>query len=736
MPLPDIGPYRTALQHAVASYASAITPVDAPLPDRAHVFNLRSDATSTGLTLAGLMRHLTGHWACSLNIHAGKKVPIQIPSVGIMQCDVATGTQAHITFDLRDGAPISTIVFQPPVYVHNPVPGVVGKLVNPWIGYQLETIDMGADNSIWVDGRVDTAMHRLCCRMRRRVKAPPSEARPESHSMVGLWLATGATFLRAIPVQAFKVAERALNMSLEEQQQGDFFSLLESIKPLIGKGHLQGDANVHADRPIVIHNDIADVLLGAGEFAHSIRATVRPHQGGISLRLKPSTQIVSDSARMGISGQLLLDGRCVQGRQVALSLDRLKFDALFNNGTPAAMLLPLRVDTSHQQPAQAVASAAFDFTYPSAPGGSGADAHGALNFCLAANVADHDRHLQSHGIAVHLRKSAMQLTVKGKFERQPAPNPATHVDLTLAVGKLDVLGQVHAPQPSSGINIDAPLHVEAHSRERRAIRIDLGYHDPAPGNVFGATLAFDLPVSLPAPAVLAVKSSQGSLGLRSADLWLRGDLRAGSHVRRHGLDVDGHVHVELKDIAGQLTLHQQEMVTVQLRETATLTLLGRTTPGVAYGSSRGYVLAPPEARVYATIVRATGSANLQVQGEGAFSVPACLPQQSTIHLGLPGGGLRLGNTQARLASDDLRFAWNHAGYSVTSNVGITFSSLLDGHYGAALSVTPHTTSFVPLTDVLPSDADSDESIYDSAQEDFDGSESDSNPEDTGADELT
>jgi hypothetical protein len=756
MPLADLHTCRTALQRSIATYAVAMLPKDAPLPRRRHELNFRTDAAAAP-TLADAMAHVTGAFRAVMAVKQASAAQVHIPYTGDFICDVAAQTRVSVDVTLRGGLPSGRVRFNHPVYVRNPVPGALGSVVNWFVGYRLQSLELGADNSIWVEGRVDGLHHLLGFHYRRCVKAGTQNALPADHSLVGIWLATGLTVLRAIPAQACRLAERRLHLSLRENEQTDFVGLLDSLAPMLGEGTLHGEGNVHAGHPVVLRFDVADVLLPAQNFPATVQASVRPQARGMAVTFAPQTRLDAPSVRLGVEGTLLFGqsqgAGCVRGRDLRLGVQALRLDAFFNNGTPSAMLLPLHIDTD-QSPGMgqpAVATGSFDLlplpqdpTKPNEPTHT-CNLQGELQFRLPARLADSHRCVGSTLAQLQVDAASMQLLVEGHLRKsfsaaQTEAAPHLSAQMHVAVENLDVAGTLRtgeAPRLQWGCAAVAPFCMRTAPGQPPALDIQLSYDDavlPSLGNPFGATVAARLPMVVGPPGQVSVALEPGSLCLTHVALHSQAHLRLGAHVADAALELEGEASCQLQDLAGQLRMNPQPVADLQVQRPATFTLCGRnfSVPPCAnnlrpVSNHRGERLrvAPPQADAHLALHKAAQGSQWQLRGRGAFDIPVQLPHQSCLDVTLAGGRMALGQTHARLRSDDVRFELKDGLPQLRATVVTEASTLADLHYAATLQMSPTATVFEPCTaaagartkgsdDDALSDAD-----YASAQEDFD-----------------
>jgi hypothetical protein len=756
MPLADLHTCRTALQRSIATYAVALQPKDAPLPRRRHELNFRTDG-ATAPTLADAMAHLTGTFQANIAVKQARAAKVHIPYTGNFICDVAAQTRVSIDLTLRDGLPSGRVRFNHPVYVHNPVAGTVGNLVNWLIGFQLQSLELGADNSVWVEGRVESLHHLLGFHTRRCVKAGNRDAQPADYSLVGIWLATGLTVLRAIPAQACRLAERRLHLSLRENEQTDFVGLLDSLAPMLGEGTLRGEANIHAKHPSVLRFDVADVLLEAQDFPATLQATVSPQARTMAVTFAPQTRLNAPAVRLGMEGTLIFSQTaakgCVRGRNLRLSVEALRLDAFFNNGTPSAMLLPLHIDTE-QTPCMgqpAVAAGNFDLLPLLQDPAENAEVthtcnvQGEVHFCLPASLADSHRRVGSTHAQLEVDAVAMQLLVEGHLRKnssaaQTAAAPHLSAQMHVAVTDLNVTGTLRsgdAPRLLWGCEATAPFCMRTAPGKPAALDSRLSYDDavlPSLGNPLGITFALRVPMVVGPPGQVSVTLEPGSLCLTHLSLHTQADLRLGAHVADPSLELEGEASCQLQDLQGHLRVHPQPVSDLEVSHPTTFTLCGRnfSVPPCAnnlrpVSNHRGERLrvAPPQAEGHLALRKPAGSAQWLLRGRGSFDIPVQLPHQSCLDITLAGGRMALGQTHARLRSDNVRFELKDGLPQVLATVVTQASTLADLDYAATLQMSPTSTVFEPCSaaaevssdcadDTASSDAD-----YASAQENFD-----------------
>ena len=730
--------YRTALQQTVATYAAAVQPSAAPLPTDHSCINLRSDRKlgDVGIGLPAILQHVSGQWDCRQDLRPGRRYPIAVPSSSTVHCDVAAKAQVRMRMRLAGGKPSGTLLFTPPLHLRDPVPGMLGKIPNFFINYDLDKLILAENNAVTVEGHICFGRHRLRLPYRRQVVAP-TDAAAQNHSLVGIWLATSVAFLRAIPANTFKTAGKALHGSMAQSNQADYVDLLESVFPILGRGELRGRATVSAQRPVVVRTDVADVLFAAQTLQQSTFAHLDAHAGGIRINIARGSRIDAPATRIDLDGNILLDGRSVRGEQMQLAVKSLQGSVFFNNGTANAMLVPLHIDGASCADDVALAEGAFSF-------GESYDLRGKLQFCVPARLDDCARTVRTEAFSLQLGHLGMGVLLRGQLAHQAAASspavqgPSKQVSGTAAHTQLSVMCDLrdvdvrgrfvtHDAVSAWGCRGDAPLHIAARSDSRPPVAITMHYDDGpgiAAANTFGASLRFALPVRVPAPAVLSLHAAPGAIKLDSTELSTSGHIRMGRCTRSADVDVEGRASLQLGDVHGLLTVHRQALSGLTVEAPATLALCGRRAAAQRQPANLAQVrnhlgqpqaVLPPQARLHMRLRRLRGEASVGIEGGGSFRLPAQLPPHVALRMGLPGGNLRLGNTHALLRSDDVRFALKGGHCHLQATVCTDASTLADCHYLARVGLSERGTTLEP---VLASDDDDDDASYVTASEEL------------------
>ena len=743
--MPNVAAYRTSLQRSAATYASALQPRPAPLPETRHEINLRSDCPpqQQGITLAGLMQHLTCRWHCDLFVRHGKRFPIALPQRAALRVDVSAHTKARVDMNLqRGGAPWATLRLSHPLYIRNPLPTWygLGSAINSFLGFYLETIYMHQDNSIWIEGHVGALGHVLHKRCKMRVSKPSAASRAEQHSLVGIWMASAVRFLHHVPAQASKALSTIIHSDMPEDAQEAHLKFVDSLHHMLSGGVFRADGTLHADKPVVVRTDLADIRFDKQKCCYHVRGHAHAVRGGTAITLSQGSQIDCNLVRASLCGALFFDGRSIQGRGIELTVQKLRLSALLNNGTASAMLLPLDIDTEAQPGQRPVAAIVGDFVFQEVfEDEPSMTAAGRVRFALPVHVEDTDRLLRNVQGTLRLAGFKLAAVLHGEVQSH-APLPTktrwamqqahylhhgggrvhTRVRLGVDVDAFEAVAHLltsEAAAQSWGGRADAPLHIFGSHTGKRPLKIKMDYEDvgaSAAAATFGATFAFYMPVRIMSPATLSVAIAQGKTQLGAAQLGSRGEIRLGAHVRDGSGDVAGHAHFSLDAVDGTLTAYPQKLGELQLEREATFTVRGRR------GESQGhtFVQRPPQAHVDLSVLRRPGSA-VHVRGRGAFSLPAQLPPGAKLELTMPGGALSLTYAYTQLSCCDLTFCALGAAPHVHATICADAAAGLGLGYQTELRMAAGVTQLVPLAAATaPQQAPDDASEgYYSAEED-------------------